>query len=251
MLQNEFKKQGDFLFRYRGILPLAILLVGLAVFINRKIQFAERGIAYPEDYFMFICLAVSLAGLVIRIFTVGHTPANTSGRNSKRQLAEGVNKSGIYSIVRHPLYLGNFLIWLGFALLTAHLWFIIAFVFLYWVYYERIMFAEEYFLHKKFNKTYKEWAIKTPAFVPDLTKYRAPSLPFSWKKTLKKEKNGLAAIFITFFIFDFTANLIDGKTEGFPIIFNFWFFAALIAAVIYFILKFLKWETSVLDEPGR
>ena len=33
---------------------------------------------------------------------------NTSGRNTHDQVADSLNTSGIYSIVRHPLYVGNF-----------------------------------------------------------------------------------------------------------------------------------------------
>jgi len=101
---------------------------------------------------------ISLCGLAIRVYTVGHTPANTSGRNTAGQLAESLNTTGIYSLVRHPLYLGNFFMWLGVALLIANFWFVIAFVFAYWIYYERIMFAEEQFLRTKFGPTYVEWA---------------------------------------------------------------------------------------------
>jgi len=82
-------------------------------------------------------------GLFIRAYAVGHTPANTSGRNTKEQLADELNTTGIYSMVRHPLYLGNFFMWLGAAVLTKNGWFIVAFILLYWIYYERIMFAEE------------------------------------------------------------------------------------------------------------
>ena len=54
---------------------------------------------------------------MIRIYTVGTTPAGTSGRNRDKQIAEKLNKTGVYSIIRHPLYLGNLLIWLGVAFL--------------------------------------------------------------------------------------------------------------------------------------
>ncbi|MGB8874133.1 MAG: hypothetical protein WCC75_12145, partial [Desulfobaccales bacterium] len=43
----------------------------------------------------------------------GLPPRGTSGRNTQGQVAETLNTTGIYSLVRNPLYLGNFLIWLG------------------------------------------------------------------------------------------------------------------------------------------
>ena len=73
-------------------------------------------------------------------------------------------------MVRHPLYLGNFFMWLGVAMLTENTWFSIAFVLFYAFYYERIMYAEESFLRAKFGKTYLDWAAQVPAFIPSFTK---------------------------------------------------------------------------------
>jgi len=152
-LQEELEKQGVWLFRYRSYLPLVVLLIGTILYLRTEI--------YPDTFFLeetpyeifyeMGCLLVSLLGLFIRIYTVGHTPKNTSGRNVKNQLADYLNTTGSYSVVRHPLYVGNFLMWLGPALITGNLWFIVAFCFFYWIYYERIMFAEEQFLRKKFG----------------------------------------------------------------------------------------------------
>ena len=36
----------------------------------------------------------------------------TSGKNTAKQIAESLNTSGIYSVLRNPLYLANFLNWL-------------------------------------------------------------------------------------------------------------------------------------------
>ncbi|MBW6498500.1 MAG: DUF1295 domain-containing protein [Bacteroidales bacterium] len=67
---------------------------------------------------MVICLFFCLLGFGIRIYIVGHTPKNTSGRNTSGQLADELNTTGVYSVVRHPLYLGNFFMWLGMAVIT-------------------------------------------------------------------------------------------------------------------------------------
>ena len=142
----------------------------------------------------YLCLAVSLSGTLVRIYTVGHTPVGTSGRNTANQVADVLNTTGIYSTVRHPLYLGNFLMWLGIALLTCNVGFVAVFVLAYWLYYERIMYAEEQFLRRKFGDTYLRWAERTPAFIPCLKRFRPTDLPFSWKKVIKKEKNGVFAL---------------------------------------------------------
>lgn len=67
-----------------------------------------------ESTWAWSCIAVSLFGLLIRAVTIGFTPKGTSGRNTKEgQVAEVLNTKGIYSVVRHPLYLGNYFMWLG------------------------------------------------------------------------------------------------------------------------------------------
>lgn len=56
------------------------------------------------------------------------------------------NTTGMYSIVRHPLYLGNFFVGFGIVLICSSVWLAVVFCLLFVVYYERLMFAEEEFL---------------------------------------------------------------------------------------------------------
>ncbi|MFD2586207.1 methyltransferase family protein [Croceitalea marina] len=245
-LQEELKTQGDFLFKNRSYLPLIILVIGLSVFIHSEYQNKIIDNRIPE-LFNYIWLSISLFGLYIRVVTVAHTPKNTSGRNTKEgQIAEQLNTTGIYSIVRHPLYLGNFFMWLGVAMLTNNTWFVIAFILLYAFYYERIMYAEESFLIQKFGDTYLDWAKNTPAFIPSFKYYQKAKYPFSIKKALKKEKNGLAAVFLIFWVFSFTGKMVKGKA----IEFEFWFYGALASTMIYIVLKIVK-KQKLLDEINR
>ncbi len=248
-LQEDFEKQGMWLFKHRGSISFIILIFGLLVFVWTE--------SHPENYwvksegvnefYVWFCLLISLAGLVIRSFTVGYTPANTSGRNTKTQLADKLNTTGIYSVVRHPLYLGNFFMWLGPVLMTGHFWFVAVVCLFYWVYYERIMFSEEQFLRRKFGETYTSWAEKVPAFIPLLHGYVKSDLPFSWKKVLKKEKNGLAAVFFIFCLLDVAGALIRKDNH-----LNYFLFGgAVLTFLLYLILKFLKYRTNILNEEGR
>lgn len=246
-LIEELEDQGNFLFKLRSYLPLVFLLGGLAVFYHKIVSggYSEIGFNY-----WLISLAVGLLGLLVRIYTVGHTPKNTSGRNtSEGQLADELNQTGIYSIVRHPLYLGNFLMWLGVAMLSADFWFLVAFTLLYWVYYERIMFAEEAFLRRKFGNLYLDWAAVTPAFIPALNAPKTPKYPFSIKKVLKKEKNGVAALFLLFYVFELVAQFAVTGTLRFET--TFWFWGAAISSGVYLILKLIKKYTDLFEEEGR
>ncbi|RZJ30216.1 MAG: lipid A phosphate methyltransferase [Flavobacterium sp.] len=246
-LQEELENQGNWLFRYRGTLPLIILLLGYILFTRTRLYPETSFLGESNEiYFGTFCLLVSLFGLAIRVYTVGHTPKNTSGRNIS-QLADLVNTTGSYSVVRHPLYLGNFFMWAGPALLTGHFWFFIAFCLFFWLYYERIMFAEEQFLRKKFGSAYSGWAQRTPAFIPNFKLYMRPHYSFSWKKVLKKEKNGLAAVFLIFFIFDVTRQIIETDTYhnyGTAIL-------CVLTGILYLVLKYIKKKTRLLDEDDR
>jgi len=250
-LQEEFEKQGNWLFKNRSLLPLIILVITLGYYLYTR----KDGVTFSIDFstdddfsFQMVCLLVSFFGLIIRAYTVGYTPAKTSGRNEKKgQLAESLNSTGIYSLVRHPLYVGNYFMWLGPALLTENFWFVISFTLMYWLYYEKIMFAEEQFLRGKFGDMYLKWAENLPAFVPNFKNFVKPELSFSWKKVLKKEKNGLAATFLVFALFDVSGKMIQDQQD-----FNYLFIYGLgVTIIIYIILKYLSKKTSVLDEKGR
>jgi hypothetical protein len=137
--------------------------------------------------------------------------------------------------------------WLGPALLTGNFWFVVAFCLFYWIYYERIMFAEEQFLRRSFGDIYTDWAKNLPAFIPSFKNFKKPSLPFSWKKVLKKEKNGLAAIFLIFAAFDITGEIIHGETN-----YNYFLIGAcVLTGLMYLVLKYLKHKTDILNEQGR
>ncbi len=248
-LQEELEKQGNWLFRYRGSLPLIILLIGILVYIQTERHpesFFLKGTPHQLPYQSF-CLLVSLLGLAIRIYTVGHTPKNTSGRNITNQVADTLNTSGIYSLVRHPLYVGNFFMWLGPALLSGNLWFIVSFCLFYWLYYERIMFAEEQFLRRKFGQTYLSWAEQVPAFMPRFKGFKKPNVPFNWKKVLKGEKTGLAATFLIFLLFDYAGTVIEKQPYR-----NYHLLILTLASLLlYVILKVLKMKTHLLEEQGN
>lgn len=249
-LQEEFEKQGIWLFKYRSFLPLVVLVIALALYLRTELYpdtYMLRETPY-EIYYEMFALLISLIGFSIRVYTVGYTPKNTSGRNTKEGLvAATLNTTGIYSVVRHPLYLGNFFMWFGIAMLTGHFWFIVSFCFLYWIYYERIMFAEEQFLRRKFEKNFVEWSKNVPAFFPIFKNFKKSNLPFSWKKVLKQEKNGLFALFLIFFVFDFSGEMIKNETN-----YNYFIMVmCILSGLSYVVLKFMKYKTNLLNEFER
>ena len=178
-LQEELEKQGVWLFRYRGTLPLVILGIGGLLYFRTEMN--------PETFLL--------------------------------------------EDTQYELITGNF-------------WFVIAFCLLYWLYYERIMFAEEQFLRKKFGNSYITWAENVPAFIPNFSQFKKPDVPFNLKKVLKKEKNGLAAIFLIFCAFDIAGQFITHQKN-----YNsFLIVACALTFLFYFLIKFLTKQTTLLNE---
>jgi protein-S-isoprenylcysteine O-methyltransferase Ste14 len=245
-LREEFVRSGNWLFRRRSYLPLLLFIPTLL---------SMRHFAYPDGRHMLdrlweaFCLLLSLGGLGIRAAVVGHTPEGTSGRNTRDgQVASELNTTGLYSVVRHPLYVGNFLMWYGVALF-ARSWWLAAFTpLVFWLYYERIMFAEEEFLRGKFGTAYLEWAERTPAFLPRLSTWQAPSLPLSIRTILKREYSGIFAIVASFTLLDAVSETI---ALGHPHVDPMWAVIFLVGLVIYVTLRTLKRHTVALHVQGR
>jgi protein-S-isoprenylcysteine O-methyltransferase Ste14 len=244
-LQEELERSGDWLFRRRGYLP--VVMMGLFLVAMCDYEYPLRSETFDHIWEVF-CLAVSFFGLGIRIFTIAHTPEGTSGRNTETQDAKTLNTTGLYSVVRNPLYLGNFFIYLGISLF-AHLWWLtLIFILAFWLYYERIILAEEAFLRAKFGMQFTEWAEVTPVFIPRFGRYRRPDMPFSFKNVLKREYSGFFAIIVVMFIFESAGELsVRGRLS-----FDRWWLALLgFSFVVWFVLRTLKRRTSILNVKGR
>ncbi|BFN38059.1 methyltransferase family protein [Fidelibacter multiformis] len=244
-LREEFENTGNWLFRWRSYLPLIVI----AIFLLALREYEYPGHSEKLDHIWeVVCLLVSFLGLGIRIVTIGHTPRGTSGRNTKKQVAETLNTTGLYSVVRNPLYLGNFFMWLGIALF-AHLWWLtLIYILVFWLYYERIIFAEEAYLRDKFGNEYLEWANKTPAFIPKLSQYRKANLPFSLRNVLRREYNGFFAVIVILFVLETVGEIfVKGRLE-----FDLgWIFLLGIGFVVWMVLRSLKKYTKVLYVEGR
>ncbi|MCA0446885.1 MAG: isoprenylcysteine carboxylmethyltransferase family protein [Bacteroidetes bacterium] len=243
-LIEEFDKTGNWLFRYRTYLPLVLYIFAtLVIFLDKTPSFSHL-----DPVAIGFCLAVSFLGLVIRSVAIGYVPRLTSGRNTKKQVAEVLNTEGIYSIVRHPLYLGNFFMWMGIVLYIGSWWFSLTIALVFWLYYERIMFAEEYFLRNKFGVTYLDWAGKTPAFIPRFRQWSRPGMEFSFKNVLKREENGFFAAVLSFAYVDFFKNLVLFNQFKLSL---FWIIVTAVSFVIFLVIRFIRKKTSLLKVQGR
>jgi protein-S-isoprenylcysteine O-methyltransferase Ste14 len=243
-LVHEFENSGNWLFKRRGWLPVILIIAGIIM-----MYLGNRQALIFDLRNEMIFLSVSLLGELIRIITVGYAPKDTSGRNTTAgQIAEELNITGLYSIVRHPLYVGNFLMWLGPVLFLQSAWFTVVFALVFWIYYERIMFAEEQFLRRKFGDAYDLWSEKVSAFIPFTFKYIPPKLSFSVRNVLKREYNSIVNIFIVFALLDVFRNYI--LTERLFIT-EIWMYLLAGAAGIWLIIFLIHKLTRWLEVKGR
>jgi protein-S-isoprenylcysteine O-methyltransferase Ste14 len=245
-LREEFETSGNWLFIRRSWLP--VLLYPFAIAILYFYPDTTHHCITTESWGL-ICFGVSLLGLVVRALTVGFTPKGTSGRNTgEGQVAETLNQTGIYSVVRHPLYLGNFLMWLGLFMYIGLWWFVLICALAYWLYYERIMYAEEEFLRRSYSTRYEAWASRTPAFLPRLSGWQPSNLDFSFRNVLKREYNGMFATVISFVLINMTSHYFTSGRLHLDLL---WQVIGGIGAVLFLVLRTLKKHTRVLDIDGR
>jgi protein-S-isoprenylcysteine O-methyltransferase Ste14 len=246
MLITEMPKQGAYLFRYRSYIPILMIvpmLIGSIQFLNFSAHDLLR-----HEWWSFACFGISLSGLVLRSLVVAFVPHGTSGRNQRKQIAAVLNTTGMYSIVRHPLYVGNFLIWLGIMACFGDAVVTLLFLFAFGFYYERIMAAEEEFLAAKFGRDYYNWAEKTPACIPRPSLWKAPNLQFCFRNILRREYCALLGITLGFSGIDLVVHLLALRKFEVDLV---WFVVLIVGTSTFLILRWLKKHTRLLHVQGR
>ncbi len=256
-LKDTFIKSGNFLFKYRGQIPVLIFILALpfAFFMPVKVQnFLIAPHATVWIYIITIlAILISLVGFGIRCYTIGTTPHGTSGRNRDKQVAKELNTKGIYSIVRHPLYLGNYLMWLGLLIFTFNISLIIIVSLVYWLYYERIMFTEENYLEQQFGEAFHQWSANVPAFIPNLKSFEKSPIPFSFKTVLRREYSSVFSFVFSFTIVDYLKTLNLKYFCDYPV--QWWrpsLFILCFFLLLMLTLRTLKHHTPYLNKvPNR
>ena len=244
-LSKEFERQGTWLFRWRSYVPFPLLL-----FLIGWVYLFPSANENPLLHlgWQAFCLGVGLVGIAVRAWVVGSVPTRTSGRNTRRQKASRLNTSGPYSLVRHPLYVGNFLLWIGIGAFCQSILLVLITLGYFWIVYERIMVTEERFLLSSFGEEYRKWASVTPAVIPDFSHWMAQSLPFSWQVAVRREYAALYGLVSVLFVLD----LVEGTAiSGWPYIDPLWMPLMAGTTVLYLLIRFLRRRTSLFDVPER
>jgi protein-S-isoprenylcysteine O-methyltransferase Ste14 len=133
--------------------PLGFLCAALFVLLAR-----------PRLTTLIIGAVISLLGLGVRAWASGHIRKNAS-----------LATSGPYAHTRNPLYLGSFLLGLGFTMASGRWVLGLLFAGLFFGIYWPVMRLESSTLAEMFGENYRDYARKVPLFFPRLTPYEKES----------------------------------------------------------------------------
>lgn len=247
MIADVIARQGNWLFRWRSYVVLGFApLFLLAISRPEPIEVAFGTLA--DSLYEGACILLAFVGLAVRAATVGFVPAGTSGRNTHYQIARTLNTTGMYSVTRNPIYLGNAITTMAVTLFTQDLALVLLMLMFQIIYLERIIATEEKFLTESFGAQYREWAERVPVFFPRFSGWTAPSLRFSLKSVLRRECSSFFAVVVLFFALDQAREVLaEHSTEIDP----FWLSAFVAGAAIYLGLVWMKKRTTLLNVSGR
>ena len=244
--------QGRYLFQWRSYAPLVVLPVAAMEFGNSSWVSTRFGLAVDDSWDLF-CLCCSVTGVGLRILTVGFVPSSTSGRSTTRLRAAQLNTTGMYSLLRHPLYAANFVVFLGFVLVVKSIVFVLLATMAFVVYYERIILVEEQFLEMSYGGEFRDWAARTPAVIPRFNSWASPSLPFSWRAAMQREYHGVLLVGVVFFLSKLSEGLIVRQQTV-----QNWFASEiayvimlLLCSIFYSVASYIRKRTNWLAVVGR
>ncbi len=151
-----------------------------SLFFKRKLRhylawpfaFALAMVAKSSDTGFVAGIPVIVLGEAIRIWSSGHLL-------KARQLVT----DGPYAFVRHPLYVGNFLIGLGFSVIIWHPLIVLFFVIGFFAVYRVTIGLEEDKLRDRFEPSFQSYAEHVHPFIPRFAPYPYRSRdPFVWQR---------------------------------------------------------------------
>ena len=237
-LHEQMTHQGATLFRWRSYLPLLLLVPWLLLIAGSPESRHKLSIICDSAAWI-----AAMLGLAIRVLVVGYAAPGTSGRNSRRQRARVLNTTGLYALVRHPLYLGNLLITLAWSLSTHSGAMVLIALLAFMLYYERIILTEEAFLIRQFGNTFREWAHVTPTIMPRLAHWSTPDNAICWRTVIRREY--LTACLIVGVMIAVHLIRTHWAAAGSPSD-PFWWSAAMIDLAVFLAVRWIALHTSLL-----
>lgn len=187
MIQNDnMRLWGQTFFKYRDYTPIPLILL-LMLIHQPTVASATAG------------TLVVVLGELIRIYSVAFI--GSISRTRKGTLGDHLVTEGPFGIVRNPLYVGNFLIVLGFLIHAKTFWFGIFTVVLFFVQYLNVVVYEEGLLREKFGQTFETYCETVPAWFPRrIPLLRDLAWPDTFSPALWSERRTLTSIVVVFIL---------------------------------------------------
>jgi protein-S-isoprenylcysteine O-methyltransferase Ste14 len=176
---------GGWLFRKRTSIPLPIVLALLIIPPSTAPSAAGQ--------LVLAGVVIVLAGELIRMWGVHHI--GSVSRTRSERLGPLIDH-GPFAMVRNPLYIGNILLWVGFAVSAQLLWLAPLVVVLLALEYHAIVRWEERLLESRMGENYRQYMRRVPRWIPNLAgrSTSGQDAAFSWTQTLYSERGTLIAI---------------------------------------------------------
>lgn len=178
--QTRAAKIGAAFFRHRSWLPIFFLA---AVLVGPGTTPPTRWVTTSPLRWVIGVLIVVL-GEWYRMS--GVAAAGTETRRRSRAVQRLVTY-GVFSWSRNPLYNGNFLIWMGFVVISGVLWFLPVAIVLFAVEYSFIVRYEEGVLESIFGEEYLAYKRRTPRWIPRPSGSVAGEDGYHWAEAWRSE----------------------------------------------------------------
>lgn len=169
--QTRSARVGALLFRNRSWLP--VLFIGVPLLVPGRMSAAA----------WIVGAIVVVAGEWVRL--AGVAAAGTVTRRRSRAVQRLVTY-GVFAWVRNPLYVGNFLIWMGFTIISGVYWFLPLAIVIFAIEYSLIVRYEEGVLESIFGAEYLAYKQSTPRWIPHPPAARADG-PHDWPEAWRSE----------------------------------------------------------------
>lgn len=188
---------GDFLFKYRNYLFPAYILVLFLIFMPPS---SEPG----SGLLRIIAVLLAISGLAVRGIVIGYIYIKRGGLN-KKVYADDLVTTGMFSLCRNPLYVGNMLIYAGEFLMFGNLACFLIGVLSFWFIYECIIAAEEKFLRNKFGDAYDAYCKDVPRWVPLIHRFAEAKkgMKFDFKKVFQKDYSTMLSTIVVLAAIEF------------------------------------------------
>lgn len=186
--------------RFLFVYPMVPLLFLLASTTERQLQLG---------------IAIVLLGESLRLWAngyVGHVKVNvTQKRRGEAKIGRLVT-AGPYAFVRHPLYLGTFLIGTGFCVVVGNVWLGIAALAFFLMVYRRKMAQEEELIREEWGNAYRVYHAAVPRWLPTWRRYSVREGRWSWQGVLaSKEFKTLSWIIVLLLLLYFRMEWIQER----------------------------------------